>query len=80
MPVSEFNALWREYVAAFGELIRPAECNAQSSAAKRMVRWHCIGSRRKRERLTFLMLHTRLQHLAVWAVQPDPPAWQALKP
>ena len=38
MHVSEFDALWREYVAAFGELLRPAECNAQSPAAKRLVR------------------------------------------
>ena len=41
--MSEFNALWREYVAAFGELMRQADRDAQSPAAKQMV---CLCSRK----------------------------------
>ena len=37
LPVSEFNALWREYVAAFGDLIRQADHDARSAAAMHLV-------------------------------------------
>ena len=38
LQVSDFDALWRDYVAAFGGLIRQADHDAQSAAAKQMVR------------------------------------------
>ena len=60
LPVSEFQELWREYVAAFGELIRQADHDARSAAALHLVRaspscvepccafafrWQCVHTR-----------------------------------
>ena len=42
LPVSEFQELWREYVAAFGELIRQADHDARSAAAMHLVWLLCI--------------------------------------
>jgi hypothetical protein len=66
MHVSEFDALWREYVAAFGELLRPAEYNAQSAASRRLVScaeeaWQSCPARR--------LLHLRVYTPAVIAVR-----------